>query len=77
MSRPNTAGSRGIYVAKALHSIAKNSGHLIHVDGRLHRWEWLSLLDGCMLKSVAAGHADADELVIPQDVAWASASAIL
>lgn len=48
----------------------------IHVDGRLHRWEWLQTPAG-LLKSDAIDHSEAHDLVGPQDLAWDVAGAIV
>lgn len=47
----------------------------IHVDGRLHLWEWMRLPDGRVLKTDGLDHARAHDLVGAQDVAWDVAGA--
>lgn len=47
----------------------------IHVDGRLHLWEWLRLPDSRVLKTDALDHARAHDLIGAQDVAWDVAGA--
>lgn len=47
----------------------------IHIDGRMHRWEWLALPDGRMLKADALDHASGHDLIGCQDVAWDIAGA--
>jgi hypothetical protein len=47
----------------------------IHVDGRLHRWEWLNAPDGRLIKTDALDHSAAHDLVGCQDVAWDVAGA--
>jgi hypothetical protein len=47
----------------------------IHVDGRLHAWEWLVTPDGLLLKTDAVDHSEAHDLVGCQDVAWDIAGA--
>lgn len=47
----------------------------IHVDGRLHRWEWLTTEDGRVIKTDALDHSCAHDLVGCQDVAWDVAGA--
>ncbi|HEY8618320.1 hypothetical protein [Phenylobacterium sp.] len=42
----------------------------VHVDGRLHRWEWLG-----GIKLDALDHSEAHDLVGPQDIAWDVAGA--
>jgi len=49
----------------------------IHVDGRLHRWEWLTTADGRLIKTDALDHSCAHDLVGCQDVAWDVAGARL
>lgn len=46
----------------------------VHVDGRLHRWEWLATNDG-ILKTDAVDHSHAHDLVGCQDIAWDVAGA--
>ncbi|NJC33054.1 hypothetical protein GGR88_000528 [Sphingomonas jejuensis] len=48
----------------------------IHVDGRLHDWEWLQV-GGRVLKTDAIDHSQAHDLVGPQDVAWDVAGAAI
>jgi hypothetical protein len=47
----------------------------IHMDGRLHRWEWLTTPDGRLIKTDALDHSAAHDLVGCQDVAWDIAGA--
>jgi hypothetical protein len=47
----------------------------IHVDGRMHRWEWLTTPDGLLLKTDALDHSEAHDLIGCQDVAWDVAGA--
>ena len=47
----------------------------VHVDARLHRWEWLKTSGG-WLKTDAIDHSEAHDLVGPQDVAWDVAGAV-
>jgi len=49
----------------------------VHVDGRLHRWEWLTTPDGRLLKTDAVDHSVAHDLVGCQDIAWDVAGARL
>ena len=46
----------------------------VHVDARLHRWEWLATPDG-LLKTDAMDHSEAHDLVGCQDIAWDVAGA--
>jgi hypothetical protein len=48
----------------------------VHVDARMHRWEWIPSQSG-MLKTDAIDHAHAHDLVGCQDVAWDVAGAIV
>lgn len=47
----------------------------VHVDARLHRWEWIAGADGA-LKTDAIDHSQAHDLVGPQDIAWDVAGAL-
>lgn len=47
----------------------------VATDNRLHRWEWLSLPDGRLLKADAADHCAGHDLVGCQDIAWDIAGA--
>ena len=48
----------------------------VHIDGRLHRWEWLQGSNG-VLKTDAVDHSQSHDLVGPQDIAWDVAGAIV
>jgi hypothetical protein len=52
-------------------------GQPVHVDGRLHRWEWLVTPDDLILKTDAVDHSAAHDLVGCQDIAWDVAGAAL
>jgi hypothetical protein len=47
----------------------------VHVDGRLHRWEWLQRPDGTLVKCDALDHSTAHDMVGCQDIAWDVAGA--
>lgn len=46
-------------------------------DNRLHRWEWLRLPDGRLMKADALDHAAAHDLIGCQDIAWDVAGGIV
>ncbi|SMF28693.1 hypothetical protein SAMN02982917_1306 [Azospirillum oryzae] len=46
-------------------------------DNRLHRWEWLRLPDGRLMKTDALDHAAAHDLIGCQDIAWDVAGGIV
>jgi hypothetical protein len=48
----------------------------VHVDARMHRWEWIPSRSG-LLKTDAIDHAHAHDLIGCQDVAWDVAGAIV
>lgn len=48
----------------------------VHIDGRLHRWEWL-YADGRLLKTDALDHSTAHDLIGPQDILWDVAAATI
>ncbi|WP_395672401.1 hypothetical protein [Phenylobacterium sp.] len=47
----------------------------IRIDGRLHAWEWRRTPGGRVVKTDALDHAEAHDLIGPQDVAWDIAGA--
>ena len=47
----------------------------IHVDGRLHPWEWITTPDGLLLKTDALDHSEGPDLIGCQDVTWDIAGA--
>jgi hypothetical protein len=47
----------------------------VHVDGRLHRWEWLRRPDGTLVKCDALDHSTAHDMIGCQDIAWDVAGA--
>jgi hypothetical protein len=49
----------------------------VHVDGRLHAWEWLVTPAGDLLKIDAVDHSCGHDLVGCQDIAWDVAGAEL
>ncbi len=49
----------------------------VHVDARLHGWEWLVTPDGRLLKTDAVDHSRGHDLVGCQDIAWDVAGAEL
>jgi hypothetical protein len=53
------------------------SGRPVHVDGRLHAWEWLRTADGLLLKTDAVDHSAAHDLVGCQPIGWDIAGAEL
>jgi hypothetical protein len=76
MARLNLAELKGEAAANDLPTPpAKAKPRPIHVDGRLHRWEWLTLPSGRLIKTDALDHSEGRELVGCQDVAWDVAGA--
>jgi hypothetical protein len=47
----------------------------VHIDGRLHPWEWLQCPGGIIRKTDALDHASAHDLIGCQDIAWDLAGA--
>lgn len=47
----------------------------VHVDGRLHAWEWLQTDDGRVLKTDALDHSCSHDLIGCQDIGWDIAGA--
>ena len=48
----------------------------VHVDSRLHRWEWL-MAGGRLVKTDAVDHSEAHDLVGCQDILWDVAGAVM
>jgi len=75
MARHNTEEALGHAAAKSLHFSTNLPVRAIHVDARLHRWEWLALPDGRLLKADALDHSTGHDLIGCQDAAWDIAGA--
>jgi hypothetical protein len=75
MARHNTQEALGHAAAQALRFNTDLPLRAIHVDARLHRWEWLALPDGRLLKADALDHSTGHDLIGCQDVAWDIAGA--
>lgn len=75
MARHNTEEALGHAAAQALRFTTDLPVRAIHVDARLHRWEWLALPDGRLLKADALDHSAGHDLIGCQDVAWDIAGA--
>ena len=54
---------------------AASAARPVGIDGRMHRWEWIALADGRILKTDAVDHALGHDLVGEQDIAWDLAGA--
>jgi hypothetical protein len=65
----------GASVAARLEPLRSAALSPCHIDGRLHRWEWLRTPDGLLLKMDAVDHSETHDLVGPQDIAWDIAGA--
>lgn len=84
MARTNIGEALGDGAAKALECwtadrLAELEAGLRRVvtDNRLHRWEWLRLPDGRLMKSDALDHSAAHDLIGCQDIAWDVAGGIV
>ena len=76
MTRVNLAELKGQAAADALPPPPMGAKpRPIHVDGRLHRWEWITTPDGRLIKTDALDHACGHDLVGCQDLAWDVAGA--
>jgi hypothetical protein len=75
MARYNTKEALGHAATRSLHFNSDLPVRAIHVDARLHRWEWLALPDGRLLKADALDHSTGHDLIGCQDVAWDIAGA--
>jgi hypothetical protein len=76
MTRVNVAELKGQAAADALPAPPMTAkARPIHVDGRLHRWEWITTGDERLIKTDALDHSCGHDLVGCQDVAWDVAGA--
>jgi hypothetical protein len=76
MTRVNLAELKGQAAADALPAPPMGAKpKAVHVDGRLHRWEWITTPDERLIKTDALDHSCAHDLVGCQDVAWDVAGA--
>jgi len=64
-------------VVRRLEALAHVESRLepMHVDGRLHRWEWVRARDGQLRKTDALDHCCAHDLIGCQDIGWDLAGA--
>ncbi len=83
MARTNTAEALGESAAARLECWEPKLPQLeagmrrCWTDNRMHRWEWLALPGGRLLKADAVDHAAAHDLVGCQDIAWDVAGAVV
>jgi hypothetical protein len=76
MTRVNLAELKGQAAADALPAPPLGAmPRPIHVDGRLHRWEWITTPDERLIKTDALDHSCGHDLVGCQDIAWDVAGA--
>jgi len=80
MARVNIAETLGtcpepLLRARAARAAEASPPRPVHVDGRLHAWEWLATPDDLLLKADAVDHSEAHDLVGCQDIAWDVAGA--
>jgi len=76
MARTNLAELLGEEAAQRIPSPPPDARtRPIHIDGRLHRWEWLTTPDGRLIKTDALDHSCAHDLIGCQDIAWDLAGA--
>ena len=81
MARHNLGGSLGSAAAQLAAAwtptrleVLQSQVRPVHVDGRLHRWEWLATSAGA-IKTDAIDHSEAHDLIGCQDIAWDVAGA--
>jgi hypothetical protein len=83
MARVNALEALGEAAAGLIAGLAERAaaaappGRPVHVDARLHLWEWRRTPDGRLLKTDAVDHSAAHDLVGCQDIAWDVAGAAL
>jgi hypothetical protein len=69
------SAARGLARWESRLSALAEATHRIETDNRMHRWEWLQLPSGVVLKADGADHCRAHDLVGCQDAAWDLAAA--
>lgn len=84
MARTNVAEALGEDATAALDCWApdrlvelQTAARRVVTDNRLHRWEWLRLPDGRLMKADALDHAAAHDLIGCQDIAWDVAGGVV
>ncbi|HYF84954.1 hypothetical protein [Azospirillum sp.] len=84
MARTNVAEALGLDAAAVLDrwtpdglTEVEAAVRRVVTDNRLHRWEWLRLPDGRLMKADALDHAAAHDLIGCQDIAWDVAGGIV
>jgi hypothetical protein len=70
---PEPAARIGQRIKAAADAVARS--HAVHVDGRMHAWEWLQTAAGPLIKTDAIDHSCQHDLVGCQDPAWDIAAA--
>lgn len=81
MARINAAEALGEAVGQAVEARLRGllagspTSRSVHVDGRLHAWEWLMTPTGRLLKTDAVDHSCGHDLVGCQDIGWDVAGA--
>ncbi|RAK52806.1 hypothetical protein [Phenylobacterium deserti] len=78
MARVNAGELLGTHTAEALEprlAWPEDVARPVHIDGRLHSWEWRISPDGLLLKTDALDHSEAHDLLGCQDIAWDVAGA--
>lgn len=82
MTRANAAEALGPAAGEAVARLAppdlpalEARVRRVHIDGRLHPWEWLAGPDRRVLKTDALDHSEAHDLIGAQDIAWDIAGA--
>lgn len=81
MACANTQEALGAAAAEALAARLRNAADIqapvvpVHIDGRLHAWEWLGAERAWPVKTDAVDHSCGHDLVGCQDIAWDIAGA--
>jgi hypothetical protein len=80
MARENAEALGGRNLVAGLEPILMKAGALrglrrVHIDGRLHAWEWRRSTCGAVFKTDALDHSSGHDLVGSQDIVWDIAGA--
>jgi len=76
MARVNVEEAIGPEIAASIEKKIKTAAnsatrpHVVHIDGRMHPWEWLQTPAGPLIKTDAIDHSCHHDLIGCQDAAW-------
>lgn len=75
MTRTNVADLLGEEAAATIPPPPTSQPRPVHIDGRLHAWEWITTAQGRLIKTDGLDHSCGHDLIGCQDIAWDVAGA--